>query len=1120
MMNTNNETNPNGVNERTRHASQLSPGSGTVGNQAVRGRHLTTETSSRRKYTREDNRAVMRCYYRSRPDEMGYRKRMHEMWKDQGGFEISEQRMADQVRTIKRKQWFTSEELDEIKECEKPSQGVEITVMEDLGELPTEREDIVNRADSEILTAVTEPQSEDEISLIRSIVEKRDSLRDNRPRLTALRHIERAKIMTEVNRIDKVLPHVQTNDITEVNDTIMACAILITDKLCPVTNGRDGQQRSKTPAWKERLQRKVKAIQKDLSRVILSRGRPCDDGMRKRLEKKYNIKRKGFDVVIEELKQDLSAVSQKIKRFSERTKQYNENRMFMNNQRQFYQNLQRKNSNEAHTAPDKQETRVFWQGIWGKKTTHNNNASWIGRVKQKLESVRRQEDLDISVEDVKSMLSKVPNWKAAGPDGVQGFWLKNFKSLYARIGTLLQACLDTGETPKWMTTGRTALIMKDPTRGNEPGNYRPITCLPLMWKTLTGIVANKLYEHLEDQDMIGNEQMGCRRNTRGTKDHLMLDKTVLRDSKTRKTNLAMGWIDYRKAYDLVPHSWIIETMKITGMASNAVQLISQSMGSWNTRLEYLGEHLTDVDIKRGIFQGDSLSPLLFITSLIPMSLILRDAVQGYGFREGRKVNHLLFMDDLKLYGKKKTDLEALMNTVRIFSEDIRMEFGLSKCATVIMKRGKKVEDAGISMPDGQVIEDLGNEAYKYLGVLEANKIKMEEMKQKVQKDYYGRIRKVLESSLNGGNSVMAMNTWAVAAVRYTAGILDWTVNELKGMDRKTRKLMTMNRALHPKADVDRLYLPREEGGRGMMSIEEVVRSEECSLSDYLKRTMRNEDGVMDMFVKENSQKDLRIEQKKKKMENWMGKALHGQYPTKTDEMNISSWRWLKTGYMKKETEGFLMAAQDQALPTRNYKVTIMKQVGTKKCRMCGERDETVMHILSECSKLAQTEYKKRHDKVATLIHWELCKKYGFNHSKKWYDHRAEAVLEHHDIKILWDFNIRTDKVIEARRPDIVVVDKRKNETVIIDVAVPGDFRVKESEMNKITKYQDLAMEINKMWKTKAKVIPIVMGVLGAKHLLTEWLALLGVQGKRVDNIQQTALLGSAHILRKVLSIPV
>ena len=92
----------------------------------------------------------------------------------------------------------------------------------------------------------------------------------------------------------------------------------------------------------------------------------------------------------------------------------------------------------------------------------------------------------------------------------------------------------------------------------------------------------------------------------------MLDKTILRDNKKRNTNLAIEWIDYQKAYDLIPHSWIIETMKLTGMATNATELISKSMGSWNTELEFLGRKLAKVDIRRGIFQGDSLSPPLFL----------------------------------------------------------------------------------------------------------------------------------------------------------------------------------------------------------------------------------------------------------------------------------------------------------------------------------------------------------------------------------------------------------------------------------------------------------------------------------------------------------------------------
>lgn len=477
------------------------------------------------------------------------------------------------------------------------------------------------------------------------------------------------------------------------------------------------------------------------------------------------------------------------------------------------------------------------------------------------------------------------------------------------------------------------------------------------------------------------------------------------------------------------------------------------------------------------------------------------------------------MDDLKLYGKSKPELEALVNTARIFTRDVEMKFGLQKCATLVMKRGKKIEDTGITMPDEQVIKDLDEEPYKYLGVLETDRIKMDEMKDKIRKEYYKRIRKVLESKLNGGNTIKAINTWAVAAVRYTAGILDWTVDELKDMDRKTRKLMTINRALHPRADVDRLYVSRREGGRGMVSIEECVRIEECSMSDYIKRTCTDGDTTLNTFLKDKTALEIKNDKSVERTDGWKEKALHGQYIRKVEDMKTCSWKWLKSGWLKKETEGLLLAAQDQALPTRNYKVAIMKEQGSKKCRMCNARDETVMHILSECEKLAQGEYKKRHDHVASIIHWELCELHGFQRSKNWYDHRAESVLENDNVKILWDFNIHTDRVIEARRPDIVVVDKRNAETTIIDIAVPGDYRVKEKESEKIGKYQDLALELTRLWKTSTKVIPIVIGALGASHKTVDWMALLGVAENKYPLIQQTALLGSAHILRKVLSIP-
>ena len=96
-----------------------------------------------------------------------------------------------------------------------------------------------------------------------------------------------------------------------------------------------------------------------------------------------------------------------------------------------------------------------------------------------------------------------------------------------------------------------------------------------------------------------------------------------------------------------------------------------------------------------------------------------------------------------------------------------------------------------------------------------------------------------------------------------------------------------------------------------------------------------------------------------------------------------------------------------------------------KCRLCSDRDETINHIISECSKLGQKEYKTRHDWVGKVIHWEMCKKFKFDHTNKWYMHNPASVLENDTRKLLWDFDIQTDHLISARRPDLIIINKKK-----------------------------------------------------------------------------------------------
>ena len=129
--------------------------------------------------------------------------------------------------------------------------------------------------------------------------------------------------------------------------------------------------------------------------------------------------------------------------------------------------------------------------------------------------------------------------------------------------------------------------------------------------------------------------------------------------------------------------------------------------------------------------------------------------------------------------------------------------------------------------------------------------------------------------------------------------------------------------------------------------------------------------------------------------------------------------------------------------------------------MCSQSLFPFLSFIFYCSKLAQKEYKARHDRVGKVIHWEMCWKFQFDLTNKWYMHNPAPVLENDSHNLLWDFNIQTDHLIPARRPDLIIINKRKRIFKIVDFAVPAHHRINLKESEKKDKYPDLARELKK-----------------------------------------------------------
>ena len=155
---------------------------------------------------------------------------------------------------------------------------------------------------------------------------------------------------------------------------------------------------------------------------------------------------------------------------------------------------------------------------------------------------------------------------------------------------------------------------------------------------MTRILADKMYSHLDRKNLLPSEWVGCHKGSCGTKDQLLIDKTLLRDCKRRDFNLAMAWIDYIKTYDMVPHSWISECFETLAIPNNVRDFLNNNVKSWKLELNRSEKKLGEIDIRRGIFQGNSLSLLLFVSCMVP---------SNKSGNKRFKLNHWFSMDELK-----------------------------------------------------------------------------------------------------------------------------------------------------------------------------------------------------------------------------------------------------------------------------------------------------------------------------------------------------------------------------------------------------------------------------------------------------------------------------------------
>lgn len=813
-----------------------------------------------------------------------------------------------------------------------------------------------------------------------------------------------------------------------------------------------------------------------------------------------------------------------------------DNEMFSSNPSRLFQEP----SPVVENPPTEDRVREFWRAIYEQPALFNQHTPAIQdftRFCNRNLSDEGEACHSITEEEVSRALKGVKNHSAPGPDGITNFWWKKFPSIYKHLARIFSSWLMDGEPiPRWLVEGRTVLI---PKKGDlaDPKNYRPITCLNTCYKIFTTILNTRILRVIDPVWRQIYEQRGSKKGVMGCKENLLIDRCVTQDSRQHHRNLSMAWIDYRKAFDTTSHELLVHLLECLKVSPNIVRCIQNLLPCWRTRftIKTGGRAVSTepVSYRRGVFQGDTLSPLLFCISLLPLSVSLENT-PGYKcgdpkFRD-HKITHLFYMDDLKLYASGQTGLRQAIRVVEEYTRDIGMEFGLDKCAVIHLQRGRVGEgiEGDVELIDGRMMRQLrGEETYQYLGVAQSGIQDAGEVKRSLQDKYKRLTRKIWSSELTGKNKVTATNMLAVPIVSYSFGVVKWTMKELDDLDVTTRKIMFHNHSHHPISSVVRVSLPREKGGRGLLSLKCVHNR---VVLDMASAILKNEDDPLLRLVHHHERGDygaflykaaeraadtlglrftirpqlntrahvgnvtndtlarLRQVVKQAEVANLytvhVEKDLHGVFYRLVRDLKLSTeltFSFLMSAGLKSETEGFIVACQDGVIKTNSYKRVVLKQNVIDRCRLCGHQGESLMHLLSACPAITQTRYVHRHNAALRVLYYHLRHAYGIDETPvlPYAPGDIEAVVENERCTIYWNFSFNTTRLLTATKPDIVLRDSETQEIYIIEFSAPCDKNIVVKEGEKRAKYQDLGVELKKMYPGySVKIVVLIIGVLG------------------------------------------
>ncbi|VDO07638.1 unnamed protein product [Haemonchus placei] len=439
----------------------------------------------------------------------------------------------------------------------------------------------------------------------------------------------------------------------------------------------------------------------------------------------------------------------------------------------------------------------------------------------------------------KTLFTKVRPWRAAGPDGIQGFWWKHLPEARQRLKSwCLRALRQPRKSiPNWLCQGRVVLIPKK--RGDPnalgPGDFRPIACLNTCYKILTGMMAEHISKIVGDR--FPGSQVALRKGVWGCTHAQILDQTIVKDAERHKNELHMLWVDMTKAYDSLQHGAIKWAVRQWSVPSDVRRLLSTLMSLQTVR--YCGYtngrqvKSRPLQIRNGLMQGDTLSPLLFCLTIAPLSAWIQAHIRPYQTTSGSgprsdgplQASHVFYMDDLKVWTPDWDNLMKARKGIQRVAGFLGLQMNMSKCAIRSLNSEDMGQDHGSEVGSIPILG--GNEVYKYLGAEQTGLVCFEDLWSRVAESATAAARRLFFSNLTVRQKVSGFNQMVVPKLKYAFSCIVFGAGRFRTLrararcfDLEMRRLLVDSLMRFKTSCSARLYVGKESGGLGMKSVVE------------------------------------------------------------------------------------------------------------------------------------------------------------------------------------------------------------------------------------------------------------------------------------------------------------